>query len=350
MHNSQTSDEILISNIFLARISFLSYKEKNLLKKNIDNLSNLALLSIEDICSLVNRKLRRTSWNGQENLKKAQAIVQYCKLLNIKLLCYEDLNYPELLRQIDDPPFLLYCRGDESVLINKNLSIVGSRRVSPFGKEAAFSFAYDAVCDSCNVVSGLANGVDSFAHKGALSAYYDYKEKGLDPNSLGKAIAVLPSSIDEVVPYGNKKLAEQILQTGGCLISEYEPKMSITKWHYVARNRIIAGLSPATLVVEAPSGSGSLITADFALDYNRDLVFHESAFSQLANQIDSAVKNQLVREHAQGNVSKYKLENNLKKFLEAGAPVVKNYKDFCQCVLEAPGLRVKKDIQLGLFD
>ena len=106
-----------------------------------------------------------------------------------------------------------------------------------------------------------------------MDAYFDYIETGLDASALGKTIAVLPSAIDEVLPASHKRLAAQILQTGGLLLSEYEPGRVMEKWHFVARNRIIAGLSPATIVVEAPAGSGSLITADFALEMGRDVMF-----------------------------------------------------------------------------
>ena len=135
---------------------------------------------------------------------------------------------------------------------------MGTRRLSPEGKQAALDFAYEAVNDGCNVVSGLAWGADTYAHRGALNAYYDAVEKG-DAAVKGKTIAVLPSSVDEIVPYQNKKLAAQIIKSGGLLVSEYAPGVPVEKWHFVGRNRIIAGLSMATLVVEAPVGTISLL-------------------------------------------------------------------------------------------
>lgn len=350
MHNTLNNDETLLINVFLSRIQFLSCKEKNLLKKNIDNLSKLVLMSIEDISLQIQRYIKKTNWDSQENLRMSKVVIHYCKLMNITILSYDDINYPELLRQTDNPPFVLYCRGDYSLLVNKSVSVVGSRRVSFAGRKAAFSFGYDAAIDGCNVVSGLANGVDGFAHQGAIEAYFDSYEKGIDSKKLGRTIAVLPSSIDDISPINHKKLAEKILQTGGCIISEYEPKLPYAKWHYVERNRIIAALSPATVVIEAPAGSGSLITADFAVDYNRDVVFHEVAFSQQANEIANVVKNDLVKKHAKGTVSTYKIENTPQKFLDSGASVVKDYKDYCDFLVEIPGLRIKEDIQSSLFD
>ena len=175
-------------------------------------------------------------------------------------------------------------------------------------------------------------------------------EAGQSLEGTGKTIAVLPSAIDNIVPASNKTLAANILKTGGCIISEYEPGLGVATWHFVARNRIIAGLSPATVVIESPPGSGALITADFALEYDRDLMFHESAVCEQANKLSEAVKSQLEKDFASGKVSKYKVENSLKKFLDAGAPIIKDYKDYCECLAEEPGKRSNQTIQTMLFD
>lgn len=334
------TDNNILLHVSLARITFLTFAEKIFLAKNIDNFNTLALSSIEDISLRINRKLSsRCVWNGMENLRCAQNALQYCKSYGIKILLHDEKEYPELLRQISDPPYLLYCRGDEKLLAERSVSVVGTRRLSPEGKTAASEFAYQACVDGCNVVSGLANGADGYAHQGALEAYYDYAEKNLDVMTLGKTIAVMPSAIDEIVPAGHKALAAKILKCGGLLVSEYEPKAGMANWHYVARNRIIAGLSPATVVVEAPAGSGALITADFALEMNRDVMFHEATFGELAVQISKTMNSRLEIQHAAGNVSKYKVENRPEKFLEAGAPVIKDYKDYKKCLAEVPGVR-----------
>ncbi|MCQ2592194.1 MAG: DNA-processing protein DprA [Treponema sp.] len=331
-------------------MTFLSFEEKNFLLKNIDSSNTLALMSIGDISDLLHRAFKKDSWDGQENLRMAQKALYYCQSLKIKILLNSDNDYPELLRQINDPPFLLFCRGNEKALTeNKNISIVGTRRITPSGKEAAQKLAYDAAMAGYNVVSGLANGADGFAHKGALNAYFDSMDKG-ETEQVGKTIAVLPSAIDEVVPTGHKRLAEQILQTGGCLISEYEPKTPIVNWHFVGRNRIIAGLSSGVVVVEAPAGSGALITADFAIEYNRDLMVHEVSLGEMAQSVSANVKDQLKNDYAAGKVSKYKYENTLEKYLEQGAPVIKNFADFCKCQMEEPGKRFYKNQQGLLFE
>ena len=204
--------------------------------------------------------------------------------------------------------------------------------------------------DGINVISGLANGADAYAHKGAVEAYFDFVEHNKDLSKLGKTIAVLPSSIDQIVPSSNKKLASQILQSGGLIISEYEPKLQLANFHFVGRNRIIAGLSSATVVIEAPSGSGALITADFALDYNRDVMIHEAAFGNTAEQVAQIVKKDLEVKFSSGSISKYKLENTLEKFVKDGAPVIKDYKDYCKARIEIPGTRSKKIEQGKLFE
>lgn len=352
-NSSDFSEDKKLLALSLARITFLSFEEKFFLEKNLDSAIDLALMSIDDISLRLKRPITKAVWNGQENLRMAKLALHYCDLLGVKLLHHSDKAYPELLRQIADPPFLLFCRGDVGLLSKRTVSVVGTRQLTPDGKSAAYSFAYDAVNDGCCIVSGLAAGADAFAHRGAVGAYFDAVEKKLPTEQLeklGRTIAVIPSAIDEIVPNGNKKLAEQILKTGGCIISEYEPRVGMAKWHFVARNRIIAGLSPATVVIEAPAGSGALITADFALEYNRDLAFHQSAFGEMAASVAKRVSTRLQKDYEAKKVSKYKIENTPDKFLEAGAPIIKNYKDYCEYLSEEPGKRINTTEEQLLFN
>lgn len=343
---TEETDETLLLTLSVARIPFLDFNQKKNLLKNLDSPQSLVLQSIEDIYKLLQcQKVSKPYWNGADNLRMAKAEVYQCKRLGIKLLLYDDSLYPEALRQIADPPFLLFVRGNENLLGGPNVSVVGTRRLSTAGREAAKSFAYDAAVDGCNVVSGLAYGADACAHQGALDAFYD--NSGAE--GLGRTIAVLPCAIDEVVPYTNKRLAAQILQSGGCLVSEYAPGTPTQKRNFVARNRIVAGMSEATIVIEAPNGSGALITADFALEEGRDVFFHEVAFGDAAESISQTVKNGLEKDFAAGRVSKYKLENCPERFLKAGAPVIKDYKDFCVALTEMPGMRSTGPEQGELF-
>lgn len=340
------TEETLVLTLSVARIPFLDFNQKIKLLKNLDNPQSLALQSIEDIYKLSQcQKVKKPYWNGSDNLRMAKAEAYQCKRLGIKVLLYDDPLYPEILRQIADPPFLLFVRGNKNLLQGPNVSVVGTRRLSTAGREAAKAFAYDASIDGSNVVSGLAYGADACAHQGALDAFFDNPEK----EGLGRTIAVLPCAIDEVVPYQNKRLAAQILQSGGCIVSEYAPGTPTQKRNFVARNRIVAGLSQATVVIEAPNGSGALITADFALEEGRDVFFHEAAFGQAAESISQAVKSGLEKDFATGRVSKFKLENCPERFLKEGAPVIKNYKDFCVALTEMPGERSQLPLQGELF-
>lgn len=345
------TDDLLILHLSLNRITFLKYSEKKFLAKKLDSSRSLALLSIEEIEKIIDRQLqKRVVWDGWENLRMAERALRYCEVFDIKIILNEESTYPELLRHISDPPYLLFCRGDEGLLNQKCLSIVGTRRLSNPGRQASRSLAYDAVMDSCNVVSGLATGADSYAHRGAIDAFFDCDEKNADLSKLGRTIAVIPSGIDDIIPSCNKNLAGQILQTGGCIISEYEPKMEMANWHFVGRNRIIAGLSAATVVIEAPDGSGALITADFALEYDRELMFHKVGFNEQAIYISGLVKKDLEIKYAAGKVSKYKKQNTMTRYLESGALVIEDYKDYCKALIEIPGSRPSLPQQGLLFN
>lgn len=351
MQHIQTDDSLILT-LSVARISFLDFNQKKKLLKKLDSPHSLALQSIEEIFKLAEcgEKLRAV-WNGPENLRMAQAEAWQCSRLGIKILMHEDEGYPESLRQISDPPFILFARGDESLLCGRCVSVVGTRRLSQAGREAARSFAYDAALDGCNVVSGLAGGADACAHTGAVDAFYEaQKDSSICRGKVpGHTIAVLPSGIDNVVPYTNKRLAAAVLQSGGCIVSEYGPGVPAGKWQFIARNRIVAGLSEATVVIEAPVGSGALITADFALEDGRDVMFHEVAFGAAASRISEVVRAELEKSFATGRVSKYKMENRPEKFLSAGAPVIKDYKDYCAALVEPPGERSALPVQGELF-
>ena len=350
---TEITDENLVLTLSVARIPFLDFNQKKKLLKNLDSPQSLALQSIEEIFKFLQcNKVSKACWNGSENLRMARAEAYQCSRLGIKILMHCDDAYPELLRQISDPPFVLFVRGNERLLSGQCVSVVGTRKLTLKGREAAKSFAYDASMDGCNVVSGLAYGADACAHQGALNAYYDWCEKReIDKDAVepGRTIAVLPSAIDEIVPYANKRLAAMVLQSGGCLVSEYAPGTPTQKRNFVARNRIVAGLSESTVVIEAPVGSGALITADFALEDGRDVFFHDAAFCEAAEKVSCTVKSALEKEFAAGRVSKYKMENSSERFLKDGAPVIKDYKDFCVALTELPGQRSSIPLQGELF-
>lgn len=191
----------------------------------------------------------------------------------IELVSIFDESYPPLLREITDPPFLLYIRGNSKLLFeSNNLSIVGTRKPSRYGIEVTQSLTREVARAGITIVSGLALGLDGEAHKATLEA-------------RGKTIAVLGNGLTDhcIAPRSHLRLMRAILDQGGCIVSEFSPETQASVGTFPLRNRIIAGLSPATLIIEATRKSGTLITARLALDYNRDvLATPGSIFSQLS--------------------------------------------------------------------
>ncbi|HHU75287.1 MAG TPA: DNA-protecting protein DprA [Firmicutes bacterium] len=176
---------------------------------------------------------------------------------NIKVISWDEPGYPHLLKEIYDPPPLLYYQGDIGVLRDSCLAIVGSRRHTAYGKEIAYKFAAKLADYGLTIVSGMARGIDTWAHRGSL-------EGG------GRTAAVLGSGVDVCYPAENRDLKERI-SGNGIVISEFPPGTKPLPNHFPQRNRIISGLSLGTLVIEATSRSGSLITADFALEQGREV-------------------------------------------------------------------------------
>lgn len=171
-------------------------------------------------------------------------------------IAYSDERYPPLLRQITDPPPILYLAGCPDLLQTDMIAVVGSRAASTYGRRIAYSLAR-TLSHSLTIVSGLALGIDTEAHTGTLS-------------ENGRTIAVLGCGLDVVYPYQNRRLYERIRETG-LLVSEYPLGTTPEGFRFPARNRIIAGLSLGVLVVEAARKSGSLITAQLALDSGREV-------------------------------------------------------------------------------
>jgi DNA processing protein len=168
-------------------------------------------------------------------------------------------EFPELLRQIHDPPRVLYLRGagEAELLARPAVAIVGARACSPYGSQVARMLGRELAAAGLVVVSGLARGVDGEAHRGALEA-------------AGLTVAVLGCGIDRDYPAAHADLARRISERG-LVVSEYEPGVEPAPWRFPARNRIIAGLAAATVIVEARERSGALITADFALEDGREV-------------------------------------------------------------------------------
>lgn len=176
---------------------------------------------------------------------------------NIQELMLNSKDYPELLSTIGSPPKKLYLRGTLQEL--PLIAIVGTRKPSDYGRKICYRLAYDLASSGFGIVSGLAYGIDAIAHQAALDA-------------KGYTIAVLGNGIDSVYPAGNRHIAQQILQSGGAILSEYAAGTSTQAFNFPARNRIIAGLALGVIIPEADAKSGSLITANFAVQANRTVM------------------------------------------------------------------------------
>ena len=190
---------------------------------------------------------------------KAEQVLENCQKTGARAICFEEDGYPEMLRQIYDPPAVLYLRGTMPKWGEMPvLAIVGRRKASPLGLETACHFARVLSAHGFLIVSGLAQGVDGAAHQGAL--------EGPTPT-----VAVLGTAIDQCYPASHNGLLRRILEKEGAVLSEYPPGRRGYPGYFPRRNRIISGLSLGVLVVEAARKSGSLITAATALEQERDV-------------------------------------------------------------------------------
>ena len=180
---------------------------------------------------------------------------------DVNKLMLDDPGMPAILRDIASPPKQLFVAGTpltESMKLPR-VAIVGSRKVSPYGREVTTKLAYDLAARGIVIISGLALGVDALAHKAALDAG-------------GTTLAVLPSPIGHIYPSSHTALARQILENGGTLISEYAGVADMNRASFIARNRLVSGLCDALLITEAAEKSGTLHTARFALEQGRDVL------------------------------------------------------------------------------
>jgi DNA processing protein len=175
-----------------------------------------------------------------------------------RIIALDDPEYPARLKEIYDPPVVLYVRGAVAVLSHPGIAVVGTRHPTPYGSGMAERLSSDLAGHGLIIISGMARGVDSAAHRGAIAA-------------RGKTIAVFGTGIDVIYPKENTRLAEQILALGGALISEFPMATFAAPQNFPIRNRIISGMSVGVLVVEAAEYSGTRITSRCALEQNRDV-------------------------------------------------------------------------------
>ncbi len=226
--------------------------------------------SFEAIWKMDEARLRKETWpldetTIQDMILRRDTIdiekeKEKCERDGIGLVSIYEESYPPLLKEISTPPLLLYVRGkvwDEGDI---PLAVVGTRNYSVYGKEVTPPLVRDLAHAGITVVSGMARGIDTFAHRAALEAG-------------GRTVAILGSGVDQksLYPSQNRILAEEIIKGGGAVVSEFPPGTMPLPHHFPQRNRIIAGMSLGVVVMEAPKESGALITATFSLDANREV-------------------------------------------------------------------------------
>lgn len=192
--------------------------------------------------------------------------------MNVKKLTLRSDDFPEILRHIPSPPKVLYVLGDLAPLLERpRVAIVGSRKISPYGKQVTEQLAGELANAGVVVISGLALGVDAIAHQAAVDAG-------------GQCIAVLPTSVEDIAPRSNTNLAKTILAKGGAIISEYPADLPPQKVNFIARNRIVSGLSDGVLITEAALKSGTLHTANFALNQGKTVMAVPGNITSMGSQ------------------------------------------------------------------
>ena len=219
--------------------------------------------------------------------KSVKNHITYMEKNNIQFITIQDDEYPQILKEIYDYPISLYVKGNAKILNSKSIAIVGCRDATIYGQNSAKYFGYNLAKEGICVVSGLAKGIDSYAHIGALGA-------SGKSDSNGKTIAVLGNGLDMIYPQENIELANMIIEKGGAIISEYPLGTKPDKMNFSARNRIVSGMSKGVLVVEAKEKSGTLITVDFALEQGRDVFVVPGNI----NSVHSVGTNRLIKEGA----------------------------------------------------
>ncbi|WP_226665720.1 DNA-processing protein DprA [Metabacillus litoralis] len=251
--------DVLTKKIFI--LSHCKSVSSNLLNKllKIDpSLANFHNFKYTEWIHFLNVKEKQVNTITQEYMNQSfEKLHEQYYRENISYITIFHKNYPEMLKQISDPPPILFYKGDIRLASNSNLlSVVGTRYPSDYGKMAVEHILKPLIKDKWVIVSGMAKGIDTIAHETAI-------------NNSGKTIAVIAGGLYHVYPKENIPLAKTI--SSHLILSEHPPDTKPQKWHFPMRNRIISGLSAGTIVVQAKKRSGSLITAHQALDQNREV-------------------------------------------------------------------------------
>ena len=263
--------------------------------EHIFRLDMHGLLSVQGMTKT--RAENIANFSGWDDVEKQVKVLEQ---KGISVVCYGDPGYPQVLQEIPDAPLVIYMRGLYQPDDRFGIAVVGSRTYSPYGEAVTQKISGELAASGFTVISGMARGIDTFAHRSALA-------------SGGRTIAVLGSGIDVCYPSENKGLMEKIV-VSGCVMSEFPPGTPPNRENFPRRNRLISGLSMGVLVVEAAEGSGSLITASSALEQNREVF----AVPGNITSKNSAGTNLLIRQGA-------KIVLRTGDIIEELAPVLKGF-------------------------
>ncbi|MEX0772569.1 MAG: DNA-processing protein DprA [Balneolales bacterium] len=243
----------------LSLVPKLGAQRIRMLLRAVDNPMDIFGLKQNDLLAIqgIGRKVA-AAVAGYKDWKRVDQILETTNKLNAKIISLASKKYPTHLREIYDSPLLLWVLGPADALSGDNVAVVGTRTPTAYGKDRAAHFVEGLVAQNATIVSGLAYGIDTVAHKKTL-------EHG------GKTIAVLGSGIDRIYPNANIPLARNIIDSGGAVITEFPPGTKPDGGNFPVRNRVVSGLSLGVLVIETGLKGGSMITANSALDQNREV-------------------------------------------------------------------------------
>lgn len=246
--------------MWLSSFDFMSYKKARFINDNFDDLEDFFnnTVKYKDQLSSIFEKDEINEMIHENNFLYIDNVIKNYEDLGIQVVTCRSDTYPDLLKETGAFPIMLYCKGNVSLLKSECLGVVGTRRCTKYGSSTGAQIVKDVAVAGITIVSGLADGIDTVAHKACI----DVK---------GKTIAVLGGGLLNIYPSNNITLAEKIVETDGLLVSEYKPNEPALTFHFPIRNRIIAGLSKGVFVVEATEKSGSMHTKNYAIEYNREV-------------------------------------------------------------------------------
>ena len=283
--------------IWLSLLKNLSIKKKRRLLEKFKNPKELYNANKEILLKIDGIGEKYANHILDENIKKeVYKHIQYMEKYNIDIISIEDREYPEMLKNIYDPPLSLYIKGNKDILNKESISIVGCREASTYGKSATKYFSYNISKQNYNIISGMANGIDSYAHIGTICA-------------KGTTIAVVGTGLDIVYPSNNIDLQNEILKNNGAVISEYPLGTKPEKMNFPERNRITRGMSKAIVVTEAKEKRGTRIPGDFALDQGREVFVVPGNI----NSTNSVGTNELIKQGAQIATNYMDIINSIKR-------------------------------------